>query len=76
MSVFTLRARLLLADNGSMNIPEDVINRITQTTDPEKKFVYHSERLMAAALGQAYETMIENGLEFSKLATGEADPSS
>lgn len=35
-----------------MNIPEDVINRITILTDPEEKFVYHSEWLTAAALTQ------------------------
>jgi len=42
-------------------------------TDPEEKFVYHSEWLMAAALTQSYRYMIENGLECSKLATREAD---
>ncbi|CZT07739.1 uncharacterized protein RCO7_11231 [Rhynchosporium graminicola] len=73
LSVFNLRAGLLRADKGSMNIPEDVINRITIPTDPEDKFVYHSEWLTAAALTQTYAYMIENGLEYSKLATGEAD---
>ena len=73
LSVFNLRAGLLRADRGSMNIPEDVINRITIPIDPEDKFVYHSERLTAAALTQTYEYMIENGLEYSKLTTGEAD---
>jgi hypothetical protein len=43
LSVFNLRAGLLRADKGSMNIPEDVINRITIPTDPEDKFVYYSE---------------------------------
>ncbi|KAH8751831.1 hypothetical protein BGZ57DRAFT_934347 [Hyaloscypha finlandica] len=73
LSVFNLRAGLLRADKGSMNIPEDVINRITIPTDPEDKFVYHSEWLTAAALTQTYSYMIENGLEYSKLVTGEAD---
>ena len=73
LSAFNLRAGLLRADNGSMNVPEDVINRITIPTDPEEKFVYHSERLTAATLTQTYGYMIENGLEYSKLATGEAD---
>jgi len=73
LSVFNLRAGLLRADKGSMNIPEDVINRITIPTDPEDKFVYHSEWLTAAALTQTYAYMIENGLEYSKLVTGEAD---
>ncbi|KAL5313252.1 hypothetical protein ACEPPN_018985 [Leptodophora sp. 'Broadleaf-Isolate-01'] len=73
LSVFNLRAGLLRADKGSLNIPEDVINRITIPTDPEDKFVYHSEWLTAAALTQTYAYMIENGLEYSKVVTGEAD---
>lgn len=55
-----------------MNIPEDVFNRITVPTNPEDKFVYHSEWLTAAALTQTYAYMIKNGLEYSKLVTGEA----
>jgi hypothetical protein len=73
LSVFNLRAGLLRADKGSMNILEDVINRITIPADPEDKFVYHSEWLTAAALTQTYAYMIETGLEYSKLVTGEAD---
>ena len=73
LSAFNLRAGLLWADNGFMDIPKDVINRITIPTDPAEKFVYHSERLIAAALTQTYGYMIENGLKYSKLATGEAD---
>jgi hypothetical protein len=73
LSVFNLRAGLLRADGGSMNVPEDVINRLTIPTQPEEKFVYHSEWLTAAALTQTYAYMIENGLEYSKLVTGEAD---
>lgn len=73
LSAFNLRARLLRADNRSINIPKDVINRITIPTDPEEKFIYHSKRLIAAALTQTYGYMIKNGLKYSKLATGEAD---
>ncbi len=73
LSVCNLRAGLLRADNGSINIPEDVINRITIPTDLEEKFVYYSEQLTAAALTQTYGYMIKNGLEYGKLATGEAD---
>jgi hypothetical protein len=73
LSVYNLRAGLLRADLGSMNLPEDVINRPTIPTDLEEKFIYHSEWLTAAALTQTYSYMIENGLEYSKLATGEAD---
>ncbi|KAH8799418.1 hypothetical protein F5884DRAFT_758446 [Xylogone sp. PMI_703] len=73
LSIFNLRAGFLRADSGSMNIPEDVINRITIPTDPEEKFVYHSEWLTTAAVTQTYGYMLENGLEYSKLATAEAD---
>jgi hypothetical protein len=73
LSVFNLRAGLLRADGGSMNVPEDVINRLTIPTQPDEKFVYHSEWLTAAASTQTYAYMIENGLEYSKLVTGEAD---
>ncbi|CZT52680.1 uncharacterized protein RSE6_14035 [Rhynchosporium secalis] len=73
LSVFNLRAGLLRADKGSMDIPKDVLNRITIPTHPEDKFVYHSEWLTTAALTQTYTYMIENGLEYSKLVTGEAD---
>ncbi|KAL5317924.1 hypothetical protein ACEPPN_015026 [Leptodophora sp. 'Broadleaf-Isolate-01'] len=73
LSVFNLRAGLLRADSGSINVPEDVINRITIPTDLEEQFVYHSEWLTTAAVTQIYGYMIENGLEYSKLATGEAD---
>jgi hypothetical protein len=56
-----------------MNISDDVINRITIPTDPEDRFVYQSEWLTAAALTQTYAYMIDNGREYSKLVTGEAD---
>jgi hypothetical protein len=72
LSIFYLRAGLLRADDGSINIPEEVINRTTIPTNPADKFVYHSEWLTAAALTQTYAYMIENGLEQSKLVTGEA----
>jgi hypothetical protein len=70
--VFNLWAGLLQANNGLMNILE-VINRITILIDLEEKFMYYSEWLMVAALTQMYTYMIESGLEYSKLATGEAD---
>lgn len=34
--------------------------------------MYHSEWLVGAALTQTYECMVENGLEYSYLTTGEA----
>ena len=73
LSVFNLWTGLLRVDKGSLNILEDVINRITILTNPEDKFVHHSEWLTIAALTQTYTYMIENGLEYSKLVTGEAN---
>lgn len=35
LPVFNLKAGLLQADSGSMNVLEDVVNRITIPTDPE-----------------------------------------
>ncbi len=72
LSVLHLRAGPLRADNESMNLPKDVINRITIPTKPEERFVYNTERLVAAALTQAYGYMIESGLEYNYLVTGEA----
>jgi len=48
-------------------------NELKGNTQPDEKFVYHSEWLTAAALTQTYVYIIENGLEYSKLVTGEAD---
>jgi hypothetical protein len=72
LSVYNIRAGLLRADSGCLDLPKDVINRITVPTNPEEKFVYHSEWLVGAVLTQTYEYMIENGLEYSYLTTGEA----
>jgi len=71
--VFNLRAGLLQANKASINIPEDVINRIIIPTNPEKKFIYHSKWLMVAALTQTYIYIIKTGLKYSKLVIGEAD---
>jgi hypothetical protein len=56
-----------------MNIFKDVVNRKTIPTseDPEALFQYHAERLTAAAITQTYHYMIEGGLEYSLLTTGE-----
>jgi Fungal protein kinase len=55
-----------------MDLPKDVINRPTIPTNPEEKFVYHSEWLVAIALTQTYGYMVDKGLEYSYLTTGEA----
>ncbi|KAH8742673.1 hypothetical protein F5883DRAFT_723029 [Diaporthe sp. PMI_573] len=57
-----------------MNIYKDVVNRKTIPTsvDPDARFQYHAERLTAAAITQTYHYMIEGGLEYGLLTTGEA----
>jgi hypothetical protein len=72
LSVYNLRAGLLRADSGFMDLLKDVINRPTIPTDPGEKFIYRSEWLVAAALTQTYRYMVENGLAYSYLTTGEA----
>lgn len=69
--VFNLPARLLRADKRSMNIPEDVNNRIIILIDHDK-FVYRSERLTAKAPTETYKYMIKKGLEYSYLVTAGA----
>jgi hypothetical protein len=39
--VFNLHTRLLRVDNRSMNIQEDIINRIIILTKPNEKFIYY-----------------------------------
>ena len=51
LSVFNLRAGLLRADSGCMNVPEDIINRITTPTDPEERLVV---QLRVAGRGSSY----------------------
>ncbi|KAK8118323.1 uncharacterized protein PG998_002949 [Apiospora kogelbergensis] len=58
----------------SMDIYKEVVNRATIPTaaDPEALFQYHSERLVAAAITQTFHYMIEGGLEYGLVTTGEA----
>ncbi|KJZ68998.1 hypothetical protein HIM_11614 [Hirsutella minnesotensis 3608] len=56
------------------DIYKEVVNRRTIPTseDPDARFAYHAERLTASAITQTYHYMIEGGLEYSLLTTGEA----
>jgi hypothetical protein len=53
-----------IRQRGSMNIPENIINRITIPTDLEEKFMYHSKRLTAAALN--HNLTVQDGAQRSK----------
>uniref|UniRef100_A0A0D2YCH1 EKC/KEOPS complex subunit BUD32 n=1 Tax=Fusarium oxysporum (strain Fo5176) TaxID=660025 RepID=A0A0D2YCH1_FUSOF len=58
----------------AMDIHKEVVNRRTIPTsvDPDARFQYHAERLTASAITQTYHYMIESGLEYGLLTTGEA----
>lgn len=53
------------------DIHANVINCNKIPTDPEAKFQYHAEQLTASAITQTYHYMIESGLEYGLLTTGE-----
>jgi predicted Ser/Thr protein kinase len=57
-----------------MDIYDEVVNRVTKplTGDTEALFQYTSDKLVAAAVTQTYHYMIEGGLEYSYVTTGEA----
>lgn len=55
-----------------MNIMQTVVNQAKTPTDPTAKFEYNSKRLVASALTQTFHYMIEGGLEYGVMTTGEA----
>jgi hypothetical protein len=57
-----------------MNIVTEVVDRVTKplSNDAEALFQYNSDRLVAAAVAQTFHYMIEGGLQYSYLTTGEA----
>ncbi|KAM3499511.1 hypothetical protein MY10362_007229 [Beauveria mimosiformis] len=68
-----LTAAHLRAGLRPMDIYKEVVNRKTIPTsaDPNGLFQYHAERLSAAALSQTYHYMMEGGIEYGLLTTGE-----
>lgn len=66
----TLHLRLGLRP---INIYKEVVNRKTIWTvlNPDARFQYFAERLTASAITQTYHYMVEGGLEYSLLTTGE-----
>lgn len=65
--------RYLRAGLRPMDLREDVVQRLTIPQDPGEKLNYNADRLVAAAVTQTFEYMIENGLEFSCIGTGPAE---
>jgi hypothetical protein len=68
-----LSVKYLRAGLRPMNLREDVVQRPTIPQDPGEKLNYNADRLVAAAVTQTFEYMIENGLEFSSIGTGPAE---
>ena len=56
-----------------MDIRREVVNPATKPTaeDAEALFQYHADKLAAAAVTQTFHYMIEGGLEYGLLTTGE-----
>ncbi|OAA33960.1 Protein kinase-like domain protein [Metarhizium rileyi] len=69
-----LTAPHLRAGLRAMDIHKEVVNRkmIPTAADPDALFRYHAERLTASAITQTYHYMIEGGLDYGLLTTGEA----
>ena len=67
-----LTKQILRAGLRIMDVPKEVINRPTIPTDPQEKFGYNADRLVAAAVTQTYSYMLESGVEYSCIVTGEA----
>ena len=70
-----LPTTILLGGMRDMDLLTDVVNRATipvKKDDPEAYFKYQADRLVAAAVTQTFSYMIENGLEYGYLGTGEA----
>ena len=67
-----LTKEVLRAGLRAMDLPTEVIHRPTIPTDPQEKFSYNSDKLVAAAATQPYSYMLESGAEYSCIITGEA----
>ncbi|TXB97277.1 hypothetical protein FocTR4_00012191 [Fusarium oxysporum f. sp. cubense] len=60
----------------AIDIYKEVINQRTVLTsiDPDARFQYYAEKLMASAITQTYYYIIKSGLKYGLLTTGEAIP--
>ncbi|EMT70370.1 hypothetical protein FOC4_g10000137 [Fusarium odoratissimum] len=58
----------------AIDIYKEVINQRTVLTsiDPDARFQYYAEKLMASAITQTYYYIIKSGLKYGLLTTGEA----
>ena len=66
---------VLMAGMRDMDPLKEVVNRATipvEEEDPVGYFSYRADRLVAAAVTQTFSYMMEHGLEYGYLCTGEA----
>ena len=68
-----LTMQYLRAGLRPMDVQEEVVQRLTIPQEPGEKLNYNADRLVAAAVTQTFEYMVDNGLEFSSNATGPAE---
>ncbi|RMD44474.1 hypothetical protein DV735_g754, partial [Chaetothyriales sp. CBS 134920] len=68
-----LTAKYLRAGLRPIDVQKEVVQRVTIPTDPDKKLKYFADKLVASVVTQTYEYMIDNGLEYSSIVTGEAE---
>ena len=68
-----LSPEYLRAGLRPMAVRDEVVQRATIPNDPAEKLQYHAERLVAAAVKQTFEYMIDNGLEYGSFTTGVAE---
>lgn len=55
-----------------MSVKDDVVNKSSIPTTPDEQFQHKAEELVAAGLAQAYTYMLQTGLEYGCLETGES----
>ena len=67
-----LTKEILRVGLREMDLSMEVINRPTIPTNPQKKFAYNADRLVAAAMTQTYSYMLHSGVEYGCVITGEA----
>ena len=67
-----LTKEILRVGLRAMDLPTEVIHRPTIPIDTYEKFSYNANKLVAAAMTQTYSYMLESGIEYSCIVTGEA----
>ena len=68
-----LTSPCLRAGLRPMTIRDEVVQRATIPLEPSERLKYNADRVVAAAVTQTYEYMIDNGLEYGSIATGAAE---